>query len=243
MRSMPLVRFVTLFALVAVVPLAATSFARAESAPADVGAYLQAGAALKLAFAGRHGVVHQNVPGCIDGLELRPERSKPFDAGRLRNRVHDDGLAYATDDSVIITTVLLSRHEITILLGIGGYDPSHLNDSPDRIFPGRQYYLEWQIAWLNQAAGTPTDVSGQWSLTQLTKEAAETRRRELENQRGELIKAREDAEANSLQMARQRIARVSGARIRLLYEHDIPLRDLDERSLRTLLEPYLSLAD
>ena len=243
MRSMPLVRLVTMFAL-ATAPFAGVRSARAADAtPPNVGAYLQAGAALKQAFAGRHGVVHQNLPGCIDGLELRPERSKPFDAGRLRNRVFEDGTAYAAEDSVIITTVLLSRHEITILLGIGGYDPTHLGDSPDRIFPGRQYYLEWQIAWLNQAAGTPTDVYGPWGFMQLTKEAADTRRRELENQRSELIKAREDAEANSLQMARHRIARVSGARIRLLYEHDIPLRDLDERSLRTLLEPYLSLAD
>jgi hypothetical protein len=243
MRPAPLQRPLTMLAMTFAVSLASVPNVRADTPPADIGAYLQAGAALKAALAGRHGVTHENLPGCIAGLELRPERRPPFNAGRNRGRVHDDGLAYAAGDSVIVTTVIVSRREIDVVLGYGGYDPAHLDGGGPASQGTQQQILEWQIRLAAAKGGIPTGDGRYVWYESLTPEARESRVRELESQRGAAIKASDDAAANRMQMERHRIARIAGSRIRVLFDHDVPLADLDEGKLRERLAPILSLAD
>lgn len=229
--------------LLTVVSLALLPHAsRAGTPPADVGAYLQAGMELRTALAGRHGLVHQNMPGSMHGMEVRPDHAKAFDAGKHRSRVHDDGLAYAENDSVIVTTVLVGRREIDVILGHGGYDPHVIEGGNPQDRSWRGQAIEWQIAALSDQGIPTSQPNVRWGEN-LTPEARESRERELASQRGDAIKAQDDAVANGFQMQRQQLARVAGSRIRLVFDHDVPLADLTERALREILRPYLTLAD
>ena len=243
MRRVSSMKRLMLLAPILPLLLAGWTHAGTDAPPADVGAYLQAGAALKSALAGRHGITHEHLPGSKDGLELRADRAHPFNRGKHRNRVHDDGLAYAAGDSVIVSAVVVSRREIDIVLGLGGYDPKNLAGTANSTSTSQQQALEWQIRLAAAKEGIPTANPNYVYYENLTDEARETRVRELESKRGATIKASEDAALAERQMMKQRLARIAGSRIRLLYDHDVPLADLDEHRLRAMIAPYVTLAE
>jgi hypothetical protein len=212
----------------------------APAAPhADVGAMLQASAALKSALAGRKAVTQIALPGSTEGLEIRPEARVPLGPKDLSRRLAYAGQAYAPNTYVEIAALRVTRREITVALGAGGYDAKTLQMPA----PGSPGYREWNLMGEIQR----TRQGGSWYVMHpdgsVTIETPvvdkESRLRELEQSRLEATHQRELAEENARQTRRHAIARVSGTRLHLVFARDLTPADLTEARVRELLAPYL----
>jgi hypothetical protein len=207
--------------------------AAAQPPPKDIGAFLQAGARLEAALVGRRVVTRQALPGSAGGLVIRPDARSPLSDKSVRAQVLQLGQAYAGGDTLTISRVQVSRREIALFFGAGGYEESSIAaDGRDPPYVSRARWDQWALHGPDSRE-SPDEYQRR----------EEERRRKEEEETRQAMHDRDLARATALQTQRAALARTSGARIRLVFRRDIPLDQITERALHAMLGPYLVFVD
>jgi hypothetical protein len=215
----------------------------AGSAPPDVGAFLQAGARLRESLVGHRVITHLALPGRESGLVLDLEGDHAPTAKAVERQTRELGKACAAGDTLVIRDVLVSRREIAVVFGAGGYR----EDDAVAFAPLRRSPIEEMASASAQRAAAlqsalALDPGATASSGSARAEAQAQQARAEEIARG-AARGREQSELTRVQERRHILSRTWGARVRLASRKDLPLPVIDPAVVRERLARALTVLD